>query len=96
MTSAPTIIAQRKIVPYTVPAFSEEIMFPAPTPVAAMIRPGPTILSRLPKEEGTSVLTPRSPVTSTIFTLPNIAIETRLGTLDTNRGPDIMTPMSRA
>src|SRR5918998_1837377 len=82
------MIAQRKIVPYTVPAFREETMSPAPTPVAAMIRPGPTILSRLLKVEGTSVLTSRSPVTSAIFALPKIAIETCLGTLDTKRSPD--------
>src|ERR671917_2534964 len=88
------MIAQRKIVPYTVPAFREETMSPAPTPVAAMIRPGPTILSRLPKVEGTSVLASRSPVTSAIFTLPEIAIETCLGTLDTNRSPDTTDPKS--
>src|SRR3712207_1185062 len=62
------MIAQRKIVPYTVPAFREETMSPAPTPVAAMINPGPTILSRLPKVEGTSVLGSRSLATSAIFT----------------------------
>src|ERR687894_2851767 len=63
-------MAQRKIVPYTVPAFKEETMSPAPTPVAAMIRPGPTIRSRLPKVLGASVSAGRPPATSVIGDLP--------------------------
>src|SRR3712207_8082779 len=53
------------LLPYTT-LFRSETISPAPTPVAAMIRPGPTILSRLPKVEGTSVLTSRSLATSAI------------------------------
>src|SRR3712207_2252517 len=58
------MMAQRKIVPYTVPAFSEETISPAPTPVAAMIRPGPTIRNRLPKVLGASASAGRPPTTS--------------------------------
>src|ERR687898_379291 len=66
--NAPTRMAQRKIIPYSVPAFREETISPAPTPVAAMIKPGPTNLIRLPKVEGASVLASRSSATSAIFT----------------------------
>jgi len=61
-------MAQRKIIPYSVPAFREETISPAPTPVAAMIKPGPTNLSQLPKVEGASVLASRSSARSAIFT----------------------------
>src|SRR3712207_3302211 len=64
-------MAHRKIVPYTVPALREETMSPAPTPVAAMIRPGPTIRSRLPNVLGASV--ERPPATSAMGPLPALA-----------------------
>src|SRR3712207_7665159 len=63
-------MVHRKIVPYTVPALREEPMSPAPTPVAAMIRPGPTSRSRLPKVLGASVSAGRPPATSAIGPLP--------------------------
>src|SRR5829696_1408812 len=88
--SAPTRMAQRKIVPYTVPAFREETMSPAPTPVAAMIRPGPTIRSRLPKVLGTCVSAGCPPATSAMGPLPRSRLRTSLDTLDTNHVPKTM------
>src|SRR5215207_2150507 len=83
-------MAQRKIVPYTVPAFREETMSPAPTPVAAMIRPGPTIRSRLPKVLGTCVSAGCPPATSAMGPLPRSRLRTSLDTLDTNHVPKTM------
>src|SRR5829696_5483876 len=88
--SAPTRMAQRKIVPYTVPAFREETMSPAPTPVAAMIRPGPTIRNRLPKVLGASVSAGRPPATSVMGALPRSCPQRYSRYISTNHVPNTM------
>src|ERR687894_567493 len=52
--AAPRMTAQIRMVPNSVPAVSDETMSPAPTPVAATTRPGPTSLSRRPQLDGAS------------------------------------------
>src|ERR671914_244581 len=57
LMSAPRAIAQMRAVPKRVPATREVTMSPAPTPVAAITRPGPTIRRRPPKLDGASLAT---------------------------------------
>ncbi|HVD44138.1 MAG TPA: hypothetical protein VNB92_02205 [Rubrobacter sp.] len=56
--SAPIMMAQIRTVPKFVPATSEEIISPAPTPVTAITMPGPTSLSRCPQVDGASRAAP--------------------------------------
>jgi hypothetical protein len=66
--SAPTTMAQIRTVPKFVPATSEEIISPAPTPVTAMTMPGPTSLSCCLQVDGASPAAPS--VTFVIWALP--------------------------
>src|SRR5215204_1469815 len=69
--SAPTAMAQIRIVPKLAPATSEEIISPAPTPVTAMTMPGPTSLSLCPQVDG--ALPAADPVAFVTLVLPYLA-----------------------
>src|ERR671920_2600628 len=70
--TAPTTMAQIRIVPKLAPATSEEIMSPAPTPVTAMTMPGPTSLSLCPQVDG--ALPAADSETFAMLVLPYLAL----------------------
>src|SRR5919112_4523084 len=82
--TAPTTMAQIRIVPKLAPATSEEIMSPAPTPVTAMTMPGPTSLSLCPQVDG--ALPAADPVTFVMLALPYLALYR--GVSDNNVPPE--------